>query len=156
MLELGADVPLCFAQKTALVFGVGEIIYPIKIPNKLYIVLIYPQKHCSTESIFKAYNHEFSQPIEQNLQNWNDNFLNELKNTKNDLTLPAIKNIPDIQIILDKFEAQEKCIFSRMTGSGSCCFGLFKTQQDSKDAAEKLSKENPQYWVKPVILNSLI
>ncbi len=153
LLELGADVPLCFIQKTALVFGVGEIINPVSIPNNLYAVLIYPNKHCSTADIFEAYGQKFSSVLEYNLEDWNDDFLHRLKTTKNDLTSAAINNIADIQNILTVFEKQKDCIFSRMTGSGSCYFGLFKTKDAADNAAKEISNNNPQWWVNSVILN---
>lgn len=153
LLELGADVPLCFAQKTALISGVGEIINPLTIPKNLYAVMIYPNKHCSTADIFHTFDQGFSSSLEGSLKDWNNNFLETLKMVRNDLTFPAIKNIPDIKSILDVLNAHKDCILSRMTGSGSCCFGLFKTKSQAQDAANTLSNKNPQWWIKAVILN---
>ena len=39
------------------------------------------------------------------------------------------------------------CIFSNMTGSGSCCYGAFHNMEEAEIAMQQLNKEYPDYWV---------
>ena len=51
--------------------------------------------------------------------------IENLKEFKNDLQDIIVKKYPIINV-LDKIKDTSGCIFSRMTGSGSTCFGLYK------------------------------
>ncbi len=39
------------------------------------------------------------------------------------------------------------CHFSRMTGSGSACYGLFTDKNSSIVALKKLKKKYPKFWL---------
>ena len=52
-------------------------------------------------------------------------FLNLLSKSKNDLQSVVEKKYPKIKSILDNIYLQKGCRFSRITGSGSVCYGLF-------------------------------
>ena len=56
------------------------------------------------------------------------------------------KNTFGIKTLLDFISNQKGCIVSRMTGSGSACFGLFKTHKLAKLALKKANKSYPKYW----------
>jgi len=43
--------------------------------------------------------------------------------------------------------SQEKgCFFSRMSGSGSVCYGVFKSEKTAKDALKRIKLKHPKYW----------
>ncbi len=155
LLNLGADVPMCFKSKTSIIRGIGEKITPIEILKPLHAVLIFPNKHCSTADIFAQYKQPFSSPLLNLKESISDkDIFSFLKTTNNDLTNAAINNIPEIKSILVTLKSFENCILSRMTGSGSCCFGLFSTEIAAQRAAEKIQKENPHWWARAVSLNN--
>ena len=56
--------------------------------------------------------------------------------------------MPEIKLILDMLKSQLGCKFSRMSGSGPSCFGLFDNEKEAIKARDNLIKQNPQYWVK--------
>jgi len=51
-LQLGADVPLFIAGKTAIGEGIGERLTPLETPQKWYLVVV-PNCHVSTAAIFQ-------------------------------------------------------------------------------------------------------
>ena len=67
--------------------------------------------------------------------------------THNDLTPAAIRLVPDIENALRALDTEEGCNFSRMTGSGSACFGLFESEALAQKAASKIAEHNPDWWV---------
>lgn len=147
LLSLGADVPVCYHGKTCIFEGVGEVIKPAPALPPLYAVLVYPNKFCSTVDVFKKYQGNYSRPpaIQNNIWDY-------LKALQNDLTDAAIENIPEIQEVLTTLNAQRNIISARMSGSGSCCFGVFETPTQSAQAAERIKTEHPEWRVKSAIL----
>ena len=49
-------------------------------------------------------------------------------------------------IDLKEINKLEGCFFSRMTGSGSACYGLFDDENSSKVALKRLRKKYPKFW----------
>ena len=72
--------------------------------------------------------------------------LNLLINSRNDLQSVVEKKYPKLKIILNNISFQKGCYFSRMTGSGSVCYGLFKDQITAKKALNKLKIKFPSFW----------
>ena len=48
--------------------------------------------------------------------------------------------------LLLNIEEFKGCHFSRMTGSGSTCYGLFADKNSSLVALKKLRKKYPKFW----------
>ena len=48
--------------------------------------------------------------------------------------------------MLKNIAEEEGCYFSRMTGSGSTCYGLFVNKNCSKVALKNLRKKYPKFW----------
>ena len=51
--EIGADIPVCFYNRPALINGIGEHITEAKINKKFYLVLVNPMFSISTKYIYK-------------------------------------------------------------------------------------------------------
>ena len=73
--------------------------------------------------------------------------MNLLINSKNDLQSVVEKKYPRLKTILNNIGLQEGCYFSRMTGSGSVCYGLFITPNSAKKAQINLKKIYPKFWI---------
>ena len=56
------------------------------------------------------------------------------------------KKHPVIQKLLLNISNEKGCYFSRMTGSGSACYGLFRDKRSSKVALKRLRKKYPKFW----------
>lgn len=154
LTKLGADVPVCFAQTTSFVEGIGEKITPIKINEKLYAALVHPNQHSNTAEIFKDFKQNFSNSIDMAAQLNIGNMLSFIENKRNDLTDAATSNTPVINDVFSALQNQSDCILTRMTGSGSCCFGLFDSSESAQKAAEEIQQEHPAWWVKKTVLNT--
>ena len=67
-----------------------------------------------------------------------------LKNWK--FGLDEYKRAFSKKIFLKEINKLEGCFFSRMTGSGSACYGLFDDENSSKVALKRLRKKYPKFW----------
>lgn len=145
LLSLGADVPVCYYTKPCFFSGIGEIIEPVNALPNMHLVLIYPNISTSTPAVFQNLNI-------QNYSSINNHAitLDDIKIGKNDLTDAAIKTTPIIKDVLEEILKTNDCIISRMTGSGSCCFGIYETKAQADKAAQAIQKERPDWWVRPV------
>ena len=52
-----------------------------------------------------------------------------------------------IKKILSDLEQIKGCYFSRMTGSGSTCYGVFNSEISAKVALNKIKKKYPKFWL---------
>ncbi|ATO57028.1 4-(cytidine 5'-diphospho)-2-C-methyl-D-erythritol kinase [Bartonella sp. 1-1C] len=155
-LVLGADVPMClFAleyQQPLFVKGIGEDIVPIKGACSLAMVLVNHGQHIATETIFKALekcNHSRLK-IHSSAFKTVFSLVDSLKKTRNDLFIPALKIAPQLAEVLYALD-KSGSLFSRMSGSGATCFGIFKNQQAAQKAAFLIKSMYPDWFVKPII-----
>ena len=72
--------------------------------------------------------------------------INQIFNLNNDLQSIVEKKYPVIQKLLLNISNEKGCYFSRMTGSGSACYGLFRDKRSSKVALKRLRKKYPKFW----------
>ena len=66
----------------------------------------------------------------------------------------AIAQVPQISAVLDHIASTSGCAFSRMSGSGATCFGIYPAPADAKAAARQLAAERPDWWVCFAVLGS--
>ena len=69
-----------------------------------------------------------------------------LKNENNDLEKIAIKIYPKIKKIIDLIKSQKGCYFSRLTGSGSACIGIFSNKKNAIFTQKLIKLKYPKYW----------
>ena len=72
---------------------------------------------------------------------------NYLINQKNDLQSIVEKQHPVIKKVINSLSKAKGCYFSRMTGSGSVCYGLFTDKKCAKVAFKNLRKKYPKFWL---------
>ncbi len=148
LLELGADIPVCYHAQPCLFSGIGEIIEPLENAPNLYLVLVHPNISTSTIEVFKNLKiSQFHTPIIEE----NFDILKYILEGRNDLTDAAIEKTPTIKDVLDALTNTKNSMVTRMTGSGSCCFGLYPSKHDADEAAHHIQNVNPSCWVKSVI-----
>ena len=154
MTNLGADVPVCFHCKPSHIQGIGDILNPAPRMNKIPIILVNPNKACSTADIFRHHKEPFKEPqsLPENLMNF-DTLISFLKHQDNDLLNAALVLVPEITNIINSLNAQKGCAIAHMSGSGATCFALFKHKADAEQAAKTLASKNPNWWVKSGYLN---
>ena len=57
-----------------------------------------------------------------------------------------MSKFPIIKKILFELSLLNKCQFSRPTGSGSACFGVFLTKKSADLGLKKIKKKFPKFW----------
>ena len=142
--KIGADIPACVLSVASRVRGIGEIVRPLDISEiNLWVVLVNPDIFVSTGSIFQEVTEKYNQPLESFIDlSSTDQFIDYLKRQRNDLQTISIKKHPEINKVLNTIEETEDVLLSRMSGSGSTCFGLYSTQDIAKRAAIYLNQKS--------------
>ena len=115
--------------------------------KKLFFILTKPNIRCSTREIYsKVRKYSKKQQLAQNKINTKNKFISILSQENNDLQSIVEKKYPLIKKLLLAIRNENGCCFSRMTGSGSVCYGLFKDQITAKKALNKLKIKFPKFW----------
>lgn len=144
--ELGSDFGLFYHNR-----GFLKNLKTVKKINKsysLYFLLVYPRINCSTKEVYsKVKNYTKKQDYLNKDFKKKDDFINHLKNCNNDLQSIVEKKHPIIKNLLKDINERKGCYFSRMTGSGSACYGLFSNEDSSKAALKKLRKRYPKFLI---------
>ena len=139
--KLGADIPVFLYGKNALVEGIGEKIFQYAFP-KYFFLLVKPETGFSTKKMYDKISRNLQ---DDNIANHNNNIPND-DDQGNDFENIAIKENEEINQILKYLSSSEKCIFSQMTGSGSCCFAAYEKQEYANKAQVNLNENFPELW----------
>lgn len=126
-LQFGAEIPVCLRGQPTRVQGIGEVMTSVDIPQ-MNIVIAWPDQPLMTADVFQAFknkNCDFDDVPKDR---------DDFKNGKNSLTQAAISLCPDIKDIIDQMANMDGCEVTRMTGAGSACFGIFKTNVQAEKA----------------------
>ena len=144
--KFGTDTKIFF-YKQGYIKNLNQFINFKKRKN-LHFLLVYPNVECSTRQIYSKVKN-FSNTKRLNWKKIKDhkNFIKFLKEEKNDLQSIVEAKYPIIKRIISKIKKIRGCYYSRITGSGSVCYGVFKSKTSAKAALISLKSENPQYWV---------
>lgn len=150
--QLGADVPVCVGSAVARMQGVGEIVTPLPALPPLHLVLVNPHVAVSTPRIFKAMTCRDNPPM-PDIPDFTDaaDLIGWLGSTRNDLQAAAISIAPVIGDVLAALD-HSGAGFSRMSGSGATCFGIFDSAGSAASAAATLSRKG--WWAVPTELAS--
>ena len=112
-----------------------------------FILIVFPYINCKTNNIYKMVkNFSLSSGNNYTKNIKKKKFISTLKKDQNDLQKVVEKKYPKISRLILSINRQEGCIFSRMTGSGSACYGVFKSKKTAKNAIAKLKRKYPKYW----------
>ena len=143
--EIGSDFRLFFYNHS-FQKNLKKII-KFKKRYTFYFILVFPNINCSTKEIYSKVK-RFNLPIKRDLSNIQskNKYLQFLQSEKNDLQNIVEKEYPRIRKILDLIKVQKNSLFSRMTGSGSVCFGVFHDKNSAKLGLKVIQKKLPNYW----------
>ena len=67
-------------------------------------------------------------------------------NENNDLERTVTKIYPKVEKIINFIKSQNGCYFSRITGSGSACIGIFSNMKSAICAQKMIKLKYPKYW----------
>ena len=115
----------------------------------LNLIIVYPNIMCSTKAIYQK-TRKIDRFKSQSFVHIKGKrkLIDILKNEKNDLEKTAIKTYPKIGKIVNYIKSQEGCYFSRVTGSGSACIGIFSHMKKAIYAQKMIKLKYPKYWIK--------
>ena len=110
-------------------------------------VLVYPNINSSTKEVYSKVK-KFTPLLNSDLHKINskERYIKFIKNEKNDLQKIVETRHKKIKKILDLIKTQKNCLFSRMTGSGSVCFGVFVNKKSAKEGLTIIKKKLPKCW----------
>jgi 4-diphosphocytidyl-2-C-methyl-D-erythritol kinase len=148
-LSLGADVPMCFDGRPALVEGLGEISSPLRRLPVVDCLLVNPGLAVSTPAVFRQLSCRSNPPLPPVPAAGFASLaalVDYLQASRNDLAAPAGQLAPPIAAI-EAALAQAGAAFARMSGSGATVFGLFASSAAASRAADIMARQHPEYWV---------
>ena len=112
-----------------------------------YFILIYPFLRSSTKNIYGKFRDYKTIKNRNNYQvNSKLKMVQNIKFEENSLEKIVALKYPVIKKILSELKLIKNCQFSRVTGSGSACFGLFLTQRSADLGLSKIKKKFPKFW----------
>ena len=145
--QIGFDVPINLERQNTLLTGKKDEILRLNQKFKLNLLIVYPNLICSTKRIYEK-NKKISLSTPQSffcIKN-NKKLINLLKNENNDLEEAVIKIYPKVKKIIDYIKSIKGCYFSRITGSGSACIGIFSNMKNAIYARKLIKLKYPNYW----------
>ena len=134
---IGSDLRL-FLYKQGYLENL-KTIKALKKRQKLFFLLSSPKINCSTREIFsKVTRSSKKTKFSFKKINTRKKFIKYISAEKNELQSIVEKKYPIIKKLLINISAEKGCYFSRMTGSGSVCYGLFNSERNTKKALRKI------------------
>ncbi|HEY2032507.1 MAG TPA: 4-(cytidine 5'-diphospho)-2-C-methyl-D-erythritol kinase [Rhizomicrobium sp.] len=150
---LGADVPVCFFGHSAWMYGIGDGIERVDLPE-LHAVLVNPGVSVATGEVFGKL--VARSGVDKLI--WPESFgsaelaVEFLKTVGNDLEAPAVSQAPVIADVLGVLRGAQGVQIARMSGSGATCFGLFADATAVQAAAAQIARDHPNWWVRATVL----
>ena len=143
--QIGSDVPIVLKKKNTFFNGEKNEIIRINKKFGLNILIAYPNIICSTKMIYQKNKHFSALKPKISISKKNK-LINYLVNENNDLQKTVIKYYPKVRKLIQFIEAQNGCHFSRITGSGSACIGIFSNTKKAIYAKKLLNTKFSNYW----------
>ena len=143
--KIGTDLNLFFYKQCF-----QKSLYKISQYKKnfnFYLIVIFPNVKCSTKLIYSKVK-DYSNPTKIDFSKLRDkkSYIHFISKEVNDLEKISTKKFSILKKTINFISKQKNCYFSRMTGSGSACFGVFKTKSSAKLALRNVKKEFPKFW----------
>ena len=141
--KIGSDVELGLNFKNKILHSNGDL---VTIPRKLrlFVLIVRPNFGCSTEEIYKRIKNYSPKKFTKIKYNY-FNLKNILK-LENDLEKVTYKNYPKLNELKLFLLTLPNIQVVRMTGSGSCIVGYFKSINAAKNAEKLFKKKYKSYW----------
>ena len=145
--QIGFDVPVNLEKRNTFLTGKKGEILRLNQKFKLNLLIVYPNLICLTKKIYER-NRKINLSKAQSIFYIKNNkkLINLLKNENNDLEKTVIKIYPKVKKIIDCIKSQKGCYFSRITGSGSACIGIFSNMKNAIYAQKLIKLKYPKYW----------
>ena len=153
-IPLGSDIPVCITSQPAFMEGRGEILRAAQSMPRVPMLLVNPGVAIPTKDVFAALRTRSGVDMALPRGAFRDtaDLLRFLETTRNDLEAPARALQPVIGEVLAAIAALPGALFTRMSGSGATCFGIFADDDCCTRAATILKKACPDWWGAPTFV----
>ena len=143
---LGSDFKIFFKSNKIIQENFFKIVN-FKFKHNFYLLIVYPFKKSSTKDIYSKFR-KYEKIKKLNIFNRISKLkmVDKLKSETNSLESVIISRFPIIKKVLKELSLLKKCEFSRITGSGSACFGLFLNKKDALLGLKLIKKRFPKFW----------
>ncbi len=142
-VKIGADVPYCILQKTALSEGIGEVLTPLPAPPACGLLIGKPDIHVSTKYVYENLqadtlkSHPDIDGMRQAIEEQDlEGITSRMENVLETVTIQKYPVIGEIKEAMLKAGA----INAHMSGSGPTVFGVFASRERAEKAKEELAK----------------
>ena len=144
--HLGTDFKLFFKNNKIIQENFFNI-RNFKFNHNFYLLIVYPFKKSSTKDVYSKIK-KFEKIKKFNIFNRvsKSKMVDKLKSETNSLENIVISRFPLIKKVLKELSLLKKCEFSRITGSGSACFGLFLNKKDALLGLKLIKRRFPKFW----------
>ena len=145
--NIGFDTPICLKKKNTLLTGRKDEILRLNKKFSLNIILLYPNLNCSTKKIYQKHIIEKQNKFHLFFnKKGKKELINYLLKQNNDLQKTVFKLYPKIKGIISFVNSQKGCHFSRISGSGSSCIGIFSNKKNLAKAQKLIKIKYPNFW----------
>jgi 4-diphosphocytidyl-2-C-methyl-D-erythritol kinase len=153
----GADVPAALDPRARLMTGTGEFLSkPLRL-SPLYAVLVFPGVPAATATVFRTYDAmtaneiraagQPAHPEADAIPRERKALLDLLHRQPNDLTRAARSVTAAVAAAEEQIDEAADARLIRMTGSGSCVFGLYDDLDVAETSADAIREDRPDWWV---------
>ena len=154
---LGADVPVCFADRASWMSGTGEELHALTAPlPHLDAVLVNPCARVpadKTARVFRALaapslsGASSSATALPSIPDRTE-LLALMQRSGNDLEAPATAIVPEVEAVLEALEDRPGTRIARLSGAGPTCFAIYDDTASAQSAASRLAADHPDWWIR--------
>ncbi len=136
--ELGSDVSFFLVGGSAVIRGRGELVQPVELPWRGWVVLMLPGWGISTAEVYQAWRAE-SCPVEAGpaVPAGVSDAVEWMRQTFNMLEMAAMKVCPALRELMDRAERTANRPV-RLSGSGSTFFTAFDEREEAESFARRV------------------
>lgn len=152
--SLGADVPVCLADRASFVWGTGEHIEPVAALPRLDAVLVCPLAAAPLEKTRSVFGQLSAPAREQSgppapLPAFadRDQLIGYMRGIGNDLRAAAQAVLPASAAAEAALAALPDCLYVSLSGAGPTTYGIFPDAARAGAAAEHLRARHSAWWI---------
>jgi 4-diphosphocytidyl-2-C-methyl-D-erythritol kinase len=152
----GGDAPACIACAPVLMRDDGARLEPAPPLPDLHAVLVNPNQPCSTAAVYRGFDAlGLGAGFSETAPPTGPGLIGALSGYRNDLEVAALQVQPAIAEVLAALRAASETRLARISGSGATCFAVTETAAAAATLAARLSRAQPDWWVKPARLGAV-
>ena len=153
--RLGADVPVCLANRASFMTGTGERLEAVPELPRLDAVLANPRVPVPADKTYQVFRALAAAPLAAGAKPppapgapmTRADLLAYLTTHGNDLLPAARRIVPAVDVVMEQLAGTGDCQLVRLSGGGPTCFGVYGSREAANAAADELARRNPGWWV---------